>query len=145
MSLINILRHIKTLRMFSGGTLSIHSLEKAKQKKHCQDEQPGMDEIIRASDILWEKNLNFVGFSGANSWKNQPMSRDFSGKKSNFEGFSRGKFLEKSADFTGNFRENLRQEAISKKQPISLDFFRQILLKSTQCSRRYDQRCLTFF
>lgn len=32
-SLINILRHIKTLRMFSGGTLSIHSLEKQNRKR----------------------------------------------------------------------------------------------------------------
>ena len=35
----------------------------------------------------------------------------------------RGKFLEKSADFTGNFGGKLRQETISKKQPISMDFF----------------------
>ena len=30
----------------------------------------------------------------------------------------------------GNFGGKLRQETISKKQPISLDFFWQILLKS---------------
>ena len=42
----------------------------------------------------------------------------------------RGKFLEKSADFTGNFGGKLRQETISKKQPISLDLFWQISLKS---------------
>ena len=35
----------------------------------------------------------------------------------------RGKFLEKSADFTGNFWGKLLQETISRKQPISLDFF----------------------
>ena len=40
--------------------------------------------------FLWEKSQN--------SQKNQPISRDFSGKKSIFEGF-----LGKSADFTGNF------------------------------------------
>ena len=34
----------------------------------------------------------------------------------------RGKFLEKSADFMGNLGGKLRQETISKKQPISLDF-----------------------
>ena len=61
--------------------------------------------IIRASDISRKKKQNFAGFSGANSRKNQPISRDlagektkftenrpisrdFSGKKSNFEGFS---------------------------------------------------------
>ena len=76
-----------------------------------------------------------MGFSGANSRKNQPISReksqnsrknrpisrDFSGKNS-FRRIFRGKFLEKSANFTGNFGGKLRQETISKKQPISLNF-----------------------
>ena len=44
--------------------------------------------------------------------KKIPISKDF-----------RGKFLEKSADFTGNFGGKLRQETISKRQPISLDFW----------------------
>ena len=38
-----------------------------------------------------EKSANFVGFSrekSQNSQKNRLISRDFSGKKSNFEGFS---------------------------------------------------------
>ena len=43
---------------------------------------------IRASDISRKKKQNFAGFSGANSQKNWPISRDFSGKKSNYEGFS---------------------------------------------------------
>ena len=57
---------------------------------------------LRASDILWKKNQNFAGFSGAHSRKNRPIlqeksqnsrknrliSRDFSGENSNFEGFS---------------------------------------------------------
>ena len=108
-----------------------------------------------------EKKQNFAGFSGANSRKNQPISRDFRGKKSQnlrksqpislekvkirgkigrfcgvLAGKSqiskdfRGKFIEKSADFKGNFRGKLRQETISKKQPISLVFFWQISLKS---------------
>ena len=47
--------------------------------------------------ICGKKNQNFVGFSGANSQK-------------------------KSADFMGDFGGKLRQETISKKQPISLDF-----------------------
>ena len=56
----------------------------------------------RASDISRKKKQNFAGFTGANSRKNRPISRersqnlpenrsisrDFSGKKSNFEGFS---------------------------------------------------------
>ena len=41
-----------------------------------------------------------------------------------------GKFIEKSADFKGKFSGKLRQETISKKQPISLGFFWQISLKS---------------
>ena len=44
-----------------------------------------------------------------------PVRVIFTGEKS--------KFAEKSADFTGNFWGKLRQETISKKQPISLDFF----------------------
>ena len=65
-----------------------------------------------------------AGFSrekSQNSRKNRPISRDFSGRNS-FRRIFRGKFLEKSADFTGNFGGKLRQETISKKQPISLNF-----------------------
>ena len=50
------------------------------------------------------------------------ISRDFSRKKIKFHKIFRSKFLEKLADFTGNFGGKLRQETISKKQPISLDF-----------------------
>ena len=53
----------------------------------------------------------------------------FSRKKVKFRRIFRGKFLEKLADFTGNFGKKLRQETISKKQPLSLDFFWQISLK----------------
>ena len=70
---------------------------------------------------LAEQSANFGRFSrekSQNSQKNQPISRDFSGIKSIFEGF-----LGKSADFRGNFGGKLRQETISKKQPISLVFF----------------------
>ena len=102
----------------------------------------------RASDISRKKKQNFAGFSGANSRKNRPISRDFrrenkskfAKKSADFAGvyqqkvkfrrIFRGKFAEKSADFTGNFRGKLRQETINKKQPISLDFFWQISLKS---------------
>ena len=86
-----------------------------------------------------EKTQNFAGFSGANSRKNRPISGDFRGKKvkirskiGRFRGILadksqiskdfQGKFLEKSADFMGNFGGKLRQETISNKQPISLDF-----------------------
>ena len=69
--------------------------------------------------------------------KKSKISRDFQGqirgKIGRFRGIFAGKkskFIEKLADFTGNFREKLHQETISKKQPISQDFFWQILLKS---------------
>ena len=54
----------------------------------------------------------------------------FAEKKSKISRDFRGKFAEKSADFARNFGGKLRQETISKKQPISLDFFWQISLKS---------------
>ena len=66
----------------------------------------------RASDILQKKKQNFAGFSGANSQKNLPISRDFRMKKveirrkiSRFPGFSREK--------SQNSRKN---------RPISRDF-----------------------
>ena len=58
-----------------------------------------------------------------NSQKNCPISRDFSGKKVNFRMIFRGKLLEKSDNFTGNFGRKVRQETISKKQPVSLNVF----------------------
>ena len=88
--------------------------------------------ISRASDISRNKRQNFAGFSGANSRKNRPIWRDFRGKKSKFAEQSadfageKSIFAEKSADFGGK----VRQETVSKKQPISLDFFWQISLKS---------------
>ena len=56
----------------------------------------------RASDISRKKTQNFAGFSGASSLKNWPISRDFRGKKSNFEGFS-GQILRKIGRFHGKF------------------------------------------
>ena len=64
-----------------------------------------------------EKSAHFAGFLR---------------KKVNFRRIFGGKFLGKSADFTGNFGGKLRQQTISKRQPISLgfSFFWQISLKS---------------
>ena len=69
---------------------------------------------IRASDISRNKKQNFAGFSGANSRKNRPISRDFRGKKVKIRGTigrfraifagEKSKFAEKSAisrDFGG--------------------------------------------
>ena len=72
-----------------------------------------------------QKSAHFAWFSrekSQNSQKNQPISRDFSGKSQISKDF-RGKFVEKSADFAGNFWGKLRQETVSEKQPISLDVF----------------------
>ena len=94
--------------------------------------------LNRASDISQEKKQNFAGFSGANSQKNWPISRDFHGKKvkirgtigrfqaifaekkPKFRGIFRGKFAEKSADFAGFSRE--RSQNSQKNRPISRDF-----------------------
>ena len=104
----------------------------------------------RASDISRKKKQNFAVFSGANSrknrpisreksqnsWKNRPISReksqnsrenrsisrDFSGKKVKFRRIFRGKFLEKSADLTGNFGA----ENFAKKQSVKNSRFRWI-------------------
>ena len=67
--------------------------------------------IYRASDISRKKKQNFAGFSGANSRKNRPISRDFRGKKVKIRGTigrfqaifagEKSKFAEKSAHFAG--------------------------------------------
>ena len=67
--------------------------------------------VVRASDISRKKKQHFAGFSGANSRKNRPISRDFRGEKVKirgkigpFRGISAGKksnFAEQSADFAG--------------------------------------------
>ena len=65
----------------------------------------------RASDISRKKKQNFAGFSGANSRKNRPISRDFRGKKIKIRGTigrfqaifagEKSKFAGKSAHFEG--------------------------------------------
>ena len=108
-------------------------------------------QLNRASDISRKKRQNLAGFSegnlqknrlisreksqnsrnnqpisqekSQNSQKNCPISRDFSGKKVDFRMIFRGKLLEKSDNFTGNFGRKVRQETISKKQPVSLNVF----------------------
>ena len=67
---------------------------------------------IRASDISRNKKQNFAGFSGANSRKNWPISRDFRGKKVKVRGT------------IGRFRAILREKSQNsqKNRPISRDF-----------------------
>ena len=67
--------------------------------------------VNRASDISRKKKQNFAGFSGANSRKNRPISRDFRRKKVKIRGTlglvqaifagEKSKFTEKSAHFVG--------------------------------------------
>ena len=78
-----------------------------------------------------EKSAKFAGKKS----KFADKSAHFAGfwqKKVKFPRIFRGKFLENSAGFTGNFGGKLRQETISKKQPISLDFLGANLAKIDQ-------------
>ena len=68
--------------------------------------------IYRASDISREKKQNFAGFSGANSRKNRPISRDFRGKKV--------KIRSKIGRFRGIFAGESQNS--QKNRPISQDF-----------------------
>ena len=70
------------------------------------------DTLYRASDILRKKKQNFAGFSGANSRKNRPISRDFRGKKVKIRG-TIGRFR---AIFEGE------KSKFEKNRPISRDF-----------------------
>ena len=85
-----------------------------------------------------EKKQNFAGFSGVNSRKNRPISRDFRGKKvkirwtiGRFQAIFAGeksKFAEKSAHFAGflrkkvNFRRNFRGKFLGKSADFTGNF-----------------------
>ena len=59
---------------------------------------------LRASDILWKKNQNFAGFSGAHSRKNRPILREKKSKLAEKIGWFHGILAEKiqiSKDFQG--------------------------------------------
>ena len=83
----------------------------------------------RASDILQRKKQNFAGFSGANSRKNQLISRDFRGKKVKIRG-TIGRFR---AIFKGEKSKFEKNGPISRdfsgKTQFSKDFQGQILRK----------------
>ena len=100
-----------------------------------------------------EKSADFAGFSrekSQNLRKNRLISQDFRGRKvkihrkiGQFRGIVAGKsqitkdfqgqIIRKIGRFHGKFRGGkLRQETISKKQPISLDFFGAKLAKIDQ-------------
>ena len=112
-----------------------------------------------------EKSADFAGFAqekSQNSNKNRPISRDFSGRKvkirrkigrfrrilaekSQISTDFRGQIVKKTADLTGNFGGKLRQETIGKKQPISLDSFLQISLKSINLAPKWPALFNVFF
>ena len=111
--------------------------------------------LVRASDIPRKKSEILQDFQGQIRGKIGRFRAIFAGEKSkfaeklahfagflwkkvNFRRIFRGKFLGKSADFTGNFGGKPSQETISKKQPISLGFFLANFAKIDQL-RRYDQ------
>ena len=80
--------------------------------------------------IRGKKNQNFAGFSGENLRKNQPISRDFRGKKVKIGG-KIGRFR---GIFAGKSQNSRRSRPISrdfsgKKNQISKDFQGQILRK----------------
>ena len=83
--------------------------------------------------LLWKAAILFYAGLLIFRERKAKFHRNFRGKfvekLTDFVG-EKSKFTEKSVDFTGNFGGKLRQETISKKQPISLDFFWQISLKS---------------
>ena len=86
----------------------------------------------RASDISWKKKENFAGFSGANSQKNRPISRDFRGKKVKIRG-KIGRFLVFLQEKVKIRRKISRFRGIfAEKSQISKDFQRQILRKIGQ-------------
>ena len=91
-----------------------------------------MEKIGRLRGIFAEEKSKFA--------KKSADFADFSGKNSNFEGFSKENRPILREILGGNFA---KKQSV-KKQPILLDFFWQISLKSI-ILRRYDHCCLTFF
>ena len=122
--------HPILLIMWTAFQSFIHNLDNNNRASHIsrkktQNFAEKLADFAGKKSKFAQKSADFAGFSrekSQNSQKNRPISRDFSGKSQISKDF-RGKFLEKSADFTGNFWGKLLQETISKKQPILLDFF----------------------
>ena len=75
--------------------------------------------LSRASDISRKKKQNFAGFSGANSRKNRPISREKSHNSRDFRG-RKVKIRRKIVRFRG---------ILAEKSQISKDFQGQILRK----------------
>ena len=95
-----------------------------------------------------EKSADFCFFFTGKKSKFAEKSADFaefSRKKVKFQRICRGKFLEKLADFMGNFVGKLRHETISKKQLISLDFLGEISLKSINFASMWPALFNVFF
>ena len=129
--------HPILLIMWTAFQSFIHNLDNNNRASHIsrkktQNFAEKLADFAGKKSKFAQKSADFAGFSREKVKIGRKIGR-FRGilaEKSQISKDFRGKFLEKSADFTGNFWGKLLQETISKKQPISLDFFWQISLKS---------------
>ena len=118
--------------------------------------------IARASDISRKKKQNFAGFSGVNSRKNRPISRDFRGKKvkicgtigrfhgilaekSQFSQDFQGQILRKIGRFHGKFRGETSPRNTVKNSPFRWGFLWQISLKSINLASIWPALVNVFF
>ena len=66
-------------------TMGTQRVKNRKDAKFVQDLSKTNKDVApqnRASDRLWKKKSNFVGFLGTNSRKNRPFLREFLGQTS---------------------------------------------------------------
>ena len=82
--------------------------------------------LNRASDILRKKKQNFAGFSGVNSQKNRPISRDFRGRKRQNSGKNR--LISQGGSQNSQKNQPISRD-FSEKSQISKDFEGQVLRK----------------
>ena len=102
--------HPILLIMWTAFQSFIHNLDNNNRASHIsrkktQNFAEKLADFAGKKSKFAQKSADFAGFSrekSQNSQKNRPISRDFSGKKSNFEGFS-GQILRKIGRFHGKF------------------------------------------
>ena len=89
--------------------------KKSKILRDFQREIRGKIDWFRGKKSQNSRNNQLISQEKSqNSQKNCPISRDFSRKKVNFWMIFRGKLLEKSDIFTGNFGRKVRRETIDQ-------------------------------
>ena len=102
--------HPILLIMWTAFQSFIHNLDNNNRASHIsrkktQNFAEKLADFAGKKSKFAQKSADFAGFSrekSKNSQKNWPISLDFSGKKSNFEGFS-GQILRKIGRFHGKF------------------------------------------